>query len=134
LFTEREREMSVERFGLDPESKLGLSEDDVITIQSKDFGLETMSKISRLFQALENWARCNNTNKGSETQWFMEQGFPCEILRTVGGGWQKGRFRIRLEFIPDNPEAFFKNSSPEDEKPQSPLDDLRSNLDISDRS
>ncbi|MBE8990644.1 KGK domain-containing protein [Nostoc sp. LEGE 12450] len=122
--------MSIERFGLDPESKLGLSEDDVITIQSKDFGLETMSKISVLIQAITRWSAQNKSNVGSEAQWFVEQGISCEILRTVGGGWQKGRFRIRLQFIPDNPEAFLKTSLPEDEKPQSPLDDLRSHLDV----
>nr|WP_269144833.1 KGK domain-containing protein [Nostoc sp. WHI] len=121
-------EMSIERFGLDPESKLGLSEDDVITIQSKDFGLEAMTKVGRLLQALEAWPCGNTNNKGNESQWFVEKGIPCEILRTAGGGWQKGRFRIRLEFVPDNPEAFLKDS-PVENKTQSPLDDLRSNLD-----
>ncbi|MFN6540894.1 MAG: KGK domain-containing protein [Nostoc sp. EkiNYC01] len=120
--------MTIERFGLDPEGKLGLTEDDVVTFASKDYGLETMTKLGRLIQAIEQWSRSNNQNKGNESQWFVEQGYQCEILRTVGGGWQKGRFRIRLEFIPDSPEAFLSASSPEPEKPQSPLDDLRSNL------
>ncbi|AUB41305.1 KGK [Nostoc flagelliforme CCNUN1] len=122
--------MSVKRFGLDPDDKFGLSEDDVIAIQSKDFGLESMIKISRLIQAIQTWSGNNSNNKGNESQWFLEQGLPCEILRTSGGGWQKGKFRFRLEFIPDKPEVFLKISPPEEEKPQSPLDDLRSHLDV----
>ncbi len=120
--------MTIERFGLDPDGRLGLTSDDVVTLASKDYGLETMSKLSQLIQGMEKWAQNNTNNKGSEFQWFVEQGRQCEILRTTGGGWQKGRFRIRLEFIPDNPEAFLKSSSAEDDKPQSPLDDLRSTL------
>ena len=120
--------MSIERFGLDPESKLGFSENDVIAIQTKEFGLESMSKLGRLIQALEQWSRSNTANKGNEPSWFTEQGITCEVLRTVGGGWQKGRFRIRLEFIPANPEAFLQDSSPIEDKVQSPLDDLRSQL------
>ncbi|MEH2123721.1 KGK domain-containing protein [Nostoc sp.] len=121
--------MSIERFGLDPDGKLGLNEDDVIAIQSKDFGMETMIKLSRVIQAIQTWSGSNSNNKGNEGQWFAEQGLSCEILRTVGGGWQKGRFRFRLEFIPDKPEAFFKDSTLEEDKTQSPLDDLRSQLD-----
>lgn len=34
--------------------------------------------------------------------WFT--GIECELLKTTGGGWKKGRLRLRLEFIPDEPE------------------------------
>ncbi|MBH8577955.1 hypothetical protein I8752_34345 [Nostocaceae cyanobacterium CENA369] len=88
-----------------------------------------MSKTGRLIQAIEQWSRGNSNNKGQEPQWFVEEGCKCEILRTTGGGWQKGRFRIRLEFIPDDPNSFF-NLPPEEDKPQSLLDDLRSELDV----
>ncbi|MDZ8083200.1 MAG: KGK domain-containing protein [Nostoc sp. DcaGUA01] len=120
--------MTIERFGLDPDSKLGLSDDDVVTFVSKEYGLDSMTKLGQLIRGIETWAQRNSNNKGNEFQWFVEQGCQCEILRTTGGGWQKGRFRFRLEFIPDNPEAFLKTSSVEPEKPQSPLDDLRSSL------
>ncbi|PHJ55754.1 hypothetical protein VF14_36720 [Nostoc linckia z18] len=120
--------MNIERFGLDPDGKLGLSSDDVVTLAATDYNLETMTKLGRVIEAIERWSSKNSNNKGSEYAWFLEEGRQCEILRTEGGGWQKGRFRIRLEFIPDNPEAFLKNSSLEDEKPKSPLDDLRSSL------
>lgn len=128
LSTKEKIKMTIERFGLDPDGRLGLTGDDVVTFAATDYGLEKMTKLGRLIEAIERWAGNNSQNKGSESTWFVEQGRQCEILRTLGGGWQKGRFRIRLEFIPDNPEAFLKPSSPEDDKPQSPLDDLRSTL------
>ncbi|MBW4556404.1 MAG: hypothetical protein KME59_10770 [Trichormus sp. ATA11-4-KO1] len=112
--------MSLERFGIDPDNKLGLSKDCVVTIQSKEFGLETITKIDCLIKAIETWSRNNTNNKSSEAVWFTEQGFNCQVLRTSGGGWIKGRFRFRLEFVPEQPEI----------KPPSPLDNLRSNLGI----
>lgn len=36
-------------------------------------------------------------------QW-LDQGIECEILSTDGGGWQKGRVYLRLEFIPNPPK------------------------------
>lgn len=41
----------------------------------------------------------------SFTPSWVGEGVPCEILKTTGGGWQKGKFRLRLEFIPDEPEV-----------------------------
>ena len=61
-------------------------------------------------------------------QLLSEEGYKCEILSSNGGGWQKGRFRFKIEFIPENPEAFLKNSTIKTEKIDSPLDDLRLQL------
>lgn len=118
--------MSIERFGLDPDEKLGLSNDDVVSLPGNSFGLEKMSKLEHLLKKMEAWSHISN--KTDEMTWFSENGCKCEILRINGGGWQKGQFRIRLEFIPDNPEAFQQKSS-ENVEQKSPLDDLR-NLNI----
>ncbi len=118
--------MSIKRLGLDPEGKLGLSEDDVVYVHGNWFGLEvTMTKLKEMMNFLNSWA---SKNMRETNPWFTEKGGECEILRTAGGGWQKGRFRIRLEFIPDNPEAFLQASAPKENKAESPLDDLRSQL------
>ncbi|MEH2374023.1 KGK domain-containing protein [Nostoc sp.] len=81
-------------------------------------------------RSLCSWATKNNYH-APEHDWFSEGGCRCKVLQVKGkgGGWQKGRFRFRLEFIPDDPEAFLKNSPTEPEKTQSPLDDLGSPLD-----
>jgi hypothetical protein len=36
---------------------------------------------------------------------YINRGIVCQVLRTTGGGWQKGKMQIRLEleFIPDEP-------------------------------
>jgi hypothetical protein len=112
--------MSVERFGLDPDGKLGFSNDDVVMFQTGNFSLDKMTKISSLLQALEPWAQRNSNNKASESVLFSEKGLDCQVLRVSGGGWQKGRIRFRLEFVPDEPPP----------QANSPLADLRSNLDI----
>lgn len=51
------------------------------------------------------------------TQWFKDRvglpqieqclgdGVECELLSPRGGGWQKGKVRIRFEFVPDEPET-----------------------------
>ncbi|MHC5862041.1 KGK domain-containing protein [Nostoc sp.] len=118
--------MSVKEFGLDPDDRFGLSEEDAVSIQNKYFGVDRMVKVGGLISALRQWA--NSHSQNNEGHWFIEQGCQCQILRVKGGGWLKGRFRIRLEFIPDNPEDFLQQSAPKEEKPQSPLDDLRSQL------
>lgn len=53
---------------------------------------------------------------GSAASKWLGEGIPCETLR-VGGGWEKGRVRIRLEFVPDEPtpEAFDAVRSPSEQ-------------------
>ncbi len=47
---------------------------------------------------------------------WLEDGVNCEMLNHKTGGWKKGKIRISLEFIPDEPEP---------QNLESPLDDLR---------
>lgn len=35
---------------------------------------------------------------------WLDQGVECEVLSIDGGGWQKGRVYLRLEFVPDPPQ------------------------------
>lgn len=35
-------------------------------------------------------------------QW-LGKGIECQTLSINGGGWKKGRVRLRLEYIPDEP-------------------------------
>lgn len=113
-----------ERFGLDPENKLGLTDDDVVSTG----GGQNMMKLASLLQSLLNWSQGLSAPwPNPQAGWFRENGIRCEILRTNGGGWQAGKLRFRLEFIPDNPEAF-TNEPTVTHQPESPLDDLRAKL------
>ncbi|MEA5519249.1 KGK domain-containing protein [Limnoraphis robusta] len=53
-------------------------------------------------------------------EWF-NNGKECEILKLGSKGWQKGkvRFKVIVEFCPDEPEV---------SEPESPLDSLRQKL------
>jgi hypothetical protein len=51
---------------------------------------------------------------------WMGDGVKCELLKaSTGKGWQKGKIRIRFEFVPDEPEP-----SPDTNF----LDDLRKDI------
>lgn len=41
---------------------------------------------------------------GSGFEQWIGTGVECQVLQANGGGWRKGKFRWRLEFIPDEPE------------------------------
>ncbi|AVH71577.1 KGK domain-containing protein [Nostoc sp. 'Lobaria pulmonaria (5183) cyanobiont'] len=117
------------RFDFSDQNGFSFDDEDVVSgFSCPAFDMPPMLKFRNLIQAIFSWIGGKNSYSNAESQWFSEEGCKCEILLVKGGGWQKGRFRFRLEFIPDNPEAFLKNYPPEDEKPQSPLDDLRSQL------
>jgi KGK domain len=68
---------------------------------------------------------------GTLTEWAVI-GLPCQVL-CVGGDWQKGRVRISLEFVPDQPEELEEAVllSPAVSGEESPLDDLRAKLNVS---
>lgn len=117
-------------FDFSDEDRFNLDDEDVISgFSSQAFETPPMLKFGNLLQAIFSWTHGKNNYPAPESRWFSAEGCRCEVLLVKGGGWQKGRFRFRLEFIPDNPEAFLKKSQTEDEEPQSPLDDLRSQLD-----
>lgn len=42
--------------------------------------------------------------------WFLD-GLPCEVLRFSNQGWQRGRVRIRLEFLPQQ-QKLLREQSP----------------------
>ncbi|HBE18503.1 MAG TPA: KGK family protein [Cyanobacteria bacterium UBA11149] len=57
-------------------------------------------------------------------EWW-DEGIDCEVLTCDGKGWQKGKVRLALEFIPDEPEVEEISVSNQLFLPESPLDDLR---------
>ncbi|WYL97602.2 MAG: KGK domain-containing protein [Gloeotrichia echinulata IR180] len=59
----------------------------------------------------------------NNTSWF-NPGIECEILKIGSEGWRRGKFRLKvtLEFCPDEPEIL---QTPEIAAPESPLEDLR---------
>lgn len=103
-----------------------LDEDDVVctgTSTSSNFGLGTTFKLNELLKSAILWIITVNNSCAAYSNWLKTEGVKCQVLRKDGGGWQSGKVRFRVEFVPDNPPV-----SPKDLN--SPLADLRTNLDI----
>jgi hypothetical protein len=77
----------------------------------------------------------SNENSQPYQEW-SNTGVECEVLKMDGNGWKKGKVRISLEFIPDEEEeeeileANLEEESIPPKLPESPLDDLRTQLKI----
>ncbi len=72
------------------------NDDDVVSIDPEYSGNQSrLLKTSWLKESVKRFL-------GSVASSWFGEGVPCEVLR-VGGSWEKGRLRIRLEYIPDEP-------------------------------
>lgn len=98
-------------------SEFYLNSDDVISM-NQSASLVTNNATFKIDQLKRNLRdRIGNT---TTTQSWMEDGVECELLSvSTGKGWQKGKIRIRFEFVPDEPEP-----SPD----ANFLDDLRKDI------
>lgn len=86
--------------------------------------------IDALAQAISD--RENDWSDDNEG-WFGE-GLPCEALRFGTPGWQRGRVRIRLEFLPETSKPKMldvprERPSRRPEKPDSKFDDVYGDVD-----
>jgi hypothetical protein len=77
-----------------------LNDDDVVHMELGQSMLNTPTfKVEQLKDRFRNYR--NNLPPAIE-EWVGE-GISCEILRP-GGGWQKGKVRLQVQFIPDEPD------------------------------
>ncbi len=119
--------------------------DDVVSFNSRIFKVGNIVQVIKsafghpLETALNQQLKSQNVEiqtefyaleveNGRNKKWFGE-GIDCEILKIGAKGWQKGKLRIRVtvEFCPDEPEIPETpvSNSPEINKSESPLDDIR---------
>ncbi|MEH2224402.1 KGK domain-containing protein [Nostoc sp.] len=102
-----------------------LHDDDVVSMDKLvSFTGNTTSTCGELIESLKDLAFGESTSQRSE----IADGITCKVLLTKGGGWQKGRFRLRLDFVPDEPEVSQQSPSIILGQPELSLDDLRSQL------
>jgi len=95
-----------------------LGDQDVVSMGvDQSFAKTPTSKVSELKQGMIS--KC----LGDIFSSWVTNGVNGQVLLESGGGWQKGKIRLRLEFIPETPPRPLQD-------PNSPLADLRSNLDI----
>ncbi|QSJ17702.1 hypothetical protein JYQ62_02145 [Nostoc sp. UHCC 0702] len=113
-------------------NEIVLRDDDVVSITGNadsipmlNFGLKATFKSSELINAARAWIATTGHETCSYSTWLKKEGLRCQVLLTNGMGWKSGKVRFRIEFIPDEPEV-----SANPTVPSSPLDDLRSSLNI----
>ncbi|MFY7801931.1 MAG: KGK domain-containing protein [Limnoraphis robusta] len=113
------------------------SENDVISFEDESHKVSSLK--NKIFAVLTGWVankfvddlktkgvksasihKSESQLEFSNGEWFYN-GKECEILKLGSTGWQKGkvRFKVIVEFCPDEPEV---------SEPESPLDDLRQKL------
>ncbi|HEY9804791.1 MAG TPA: KGK domain-containing protein [Leptolyngbyaceae cyanobacterium] len=111
---------------------VGLAPFNVVSIEKdkNPMQLETF-KVREMSEYLGQRLQTLGIDPDVTNSWSSE-GVPCEVLRSDGRGWQKGKVRFSLEFIPDPPET--ESEKAEEKLPAtavSPLDDLRTELNLS---
>jgi hypothetical protein len=102
-----------------------LSDEDVVSVENNPLidAVKT-STIRELTEKLKSLIACNHHSLMDKGLKWTHNGVDCKILSVKGGGWQKGKIKVRFEFIPDPIPT--KTTIPP--KTISPLDDLRSQL------
>ncbi|MEH2381128.1 MAG: KGK domain-containing protein [Nostoc sp.] len=101
-----------------------LNDDDVVSFQDMAYSLTNVQtvKVNEVKSSLiQTWFKSNLSG-------WITHGIPCKVLLEEGGGWQAGKIRFRLEFIPSQPKVPGLKPSTVTSEPQSPLADLRSQL------
>ncbi|MFP4694487.1 MAG: KGK domain-containing protein [Halothece sp.] len=95
-----------------------LENNDVVHFKSYCFDFDKTSKIEQIKGKINQWIK---ERFKSGRQIFPDFIDNCEVLKADGKGWQKGKIRIRFEFIPyePNPEEEIKETK------QKSLDEFR---------
>jgi hypothetical protein len=89
-------------------SKFELNSDDVVFMDPNQsvIGLKTF-RVGQFMQTLKE------RMGGSTLLSWLEEGAECELLSaSLGGGWKKGKVRIRFEFVEDEPKQAENPDSP----------------------
>lgn len=110
-------------------SGIELTNDDVVVMIADDnFTKSRTSKVEDMMEEIKDFL----SSSSLPCQEWLDDGVECEVLQGQGGGWKRGKVKLSIcvEFIPDDQEVSQQSPSISPSQPQSPLDDLRSQLDV----
>ncbi len=96
-----------------------LNNDEVLYVRSGSVLVPNATfKASEFLDALAQLVSEREDEWSDEQEgWFNERGLNCEVLRFGNQGWQKGRVRIRMEFVPDGPKMLKEAAPPREKSP-----------------
>jgi KGK domain len=81
-------------------------------------------KVSEFLDALAEVVNDREPDWTEASEGWFSDGLECETLRFNGNGWQRGKIRIRLEFLPTKPpQQLPERSSSKANRP--PIEKLR---------
>jgi hypothetical protein len=101
-----------------------LNRDDVVYLDENKSPLgKTFKVIEMTVNLINRLGREYDTNTLNA---WVHDGLLCEVMRVDSLGWKRGRVKLSLEFIPDEPEQETALLLPS--QVESPLDDLRAEL------
>lgn len=100
-----------------------LDDQDVVSFQSNYLGLDLTMKVQDIKKRISNWIMNHSSgpHKTYNSNLFLDIGSECEVLQQNGKGWNKGKLRFRIEFIPDEPDLVEET----DQSNLKSLDDFR---------
>ncbi|MBD2365201.1 hypothetical protein H6G36_29290 [Anabaena minutissima FACHB-250] len=88
--------------------KIVLDDTDVVSIAGDasvyNFGLASTFKSGELIESARKWIAQSGHETSSYSTWLGKNGIRCQLLRANGMGWKPGIARLRIEFIPDEPQ------------------------------
>lgn len=108
-------------------SGFNLDDDDVVCFGALNYCFTEnvrTAKVNEIKQSLLN------TWLAGHLAGWVSTGIACRVLKVSGGGWQAGKIRFQMEFIPNEPKVPEQKPSTVTSEPVSPLADLRSNLEV----
>lgn len=81
-------------------SNFNLSDDDVVNMDRTNSFVDASTFTGRQVKIRIAEAK---TFLGGDMEAWAGEGVKCEVLRP-GEGWRKGKVRLRMEFVPDEPD------------------------------
>ncbi|MCV3215104.1 hypothetical protein OGM63_16555 [Plectonema radiosum NIES-515] len=104
-------------------NRIDLNDDDVVSMSEEDNLLDGQtSKISEIMSKIMNVLDRHHQTEICEK--WVESGVDCQLLQVQGGGWKKGKIRIRLEFVSNEEQSSPKGT----DRLGSELDEFRTKL------
>jgi len=89
-----------------------LNENEVLHVRRGRIVMENPTfRVSEFLDALAQAISEHEGVWSEDNEGWFEDGLDCEVLRLSSQGWQRGRVRIRLEFIPAAPPKLLKEAS-----------------------
>ncbi|MFN7716723.1 MAG: KGK domain-containing protein [Pseudanabaenaceae cyanobacterium] len=89
-------------------------------------GIGSSIEVFQMSDLVNKLCANHNSLQKQVVELFKTEGFPCQVMTSQHRGWQSGKARLTLEFIPDDQsKTKIKSLPPAAPEIPSPLDEIR---------